>query len=129
MKFILIFFCLFFSLSRDPKLFTTLLKNISPSARVIKEFFFGKYFEERVHESKQSKSNKTGILRTIFSGVGQFDPSFIFQEKLIQYQYNVMHLLNNVCKVGWKWKMLILSYIWWRRILRKKISSVWLKEF
>ena len=49
--------------------------------------------------------NKTGLFEgSFFRGEGQFDPSFIFQEDLIQYQYNFIsiniQLLNNLFKVG-----------------------------
>ena len=44
----------------------------------------------------------------VFFGVGgcQFDSPFIFQEKLIQYQYNFIQLLNNLFKVGSRQKVL-----------------------
>ena len=32
----------------------------------------------------------------------QFEPSFIFQEELIQCQYNFIKLLNNLFNVGWR---------------------------
>ena len=32
---------------------------------------------------------------------GQFDPPFLFQEELIQYQYNFIQILNNLFKLGW----------------------------
>ena len=45
--------------------------------------------------------NKAGILKVFFSWwQGQFDPPFIFEEELIQYQYNFRLLLNNLLKVG-----------------------------
>ena len=36
--------------------------------------------------------------------------SFIFQEELIQYQYNFLQLLNNLFKVGWKQKKADIIY-------------------
>ena len=40
------------------------------------------------------------FLREVFSeGVGQFDPSFIFQEELIEHQYSFIQLLNNLFEV------------------------------
>ena len=41
-----------------------------------------------------------GFLKLVFSGVGKFDPPFIFKEELTQYQYNFTQLLNNLFKVG-----------------------------
>ena len=47
------------------------------------------------------KSNKAGLYERSFSGLGgQFDSRFIFQEELIQYQYNSIQLLNNLFRVG-----------------------------
>ena len=46
-----------------------------------------------------------GFLKVVFfwnGGGVQFEPSFIFQEELIQCQYNFIKLLNNLFNVGWR---------------------------
>ena len=44
--------------------------------------------------------DKAGLFEDSFSGKGgQFEPPFIFQEELIQYQRNLIQLLNNLFKV------------------------------
>ena len=39
-----------------------------------------------------------------FSCWGQFVPPFIFQEELMQYQYNFIQMLKNLFEVCWRWK-------------------------
>ena len=36
---------------------------------------------------------KVGFLKVVFSGGCQFDPLFIFQVELIQYQYNFVYTI------------------------------------
>ena len=43
---------------------------------------------------------RLGFLKVVFSEGVQFEASFIFQEELIQYQYNFIQLLNNLFRVA-----------------------------
>ena len=36
---------------------------------------------------------KVGFLKVVFHGGRQFDPLFIFQEELTQYQYNFIYII------------------------------------
>ena len=78
-------------------------------------FFYGKYFRVEFLQCFTEKGQNlvfrwtAGYLRVFFflegRRVGRFKltPRFIFQEELIQYQYNFIQLLNNLFKVCWKW--------------------------
>ena len=46
--------------------------------------------------------NMAGFVKVVFWGRGGINLThpFIFQEGLIQYQYNITQLLNNLSKVG-----------------------------
>ena len=46
---------------------------------------------------------RLGFLKVVISrgrGKAQFEPTFIFQEEIIEYQYNFIQLLSNIFRVG-----------------------------
>ena len=66
-----------------------------------------KKYKKNFHVPYILNSNKGELFEgSFFWGVGgrgyQFDFPFIFQEELIQHQYNFIKLLNNLFEVGWR---------------------------
>ena len=66
--------------------------------------------------------NNTGLFEVSFL-------PFIFQE-LILYQYDFIQLLNNLFKVGWKWKNvdMICYMLTWLVNLQQEVSKNWLQR-
>ena len=70
-----------------------------------KELFWDNLSDCNIHHIEiHFNPNKAGLFEFFFSWMGQFNNNtsqpFIFQEELIQYQYNFIQLLNTLFQVG-----------------------------